>query len=122
MSFDPIKVKKLKPIKNHVLVTEMEFGERTTGSGIVLLSDNGKSQGVRPRWAKVYAVGPKQKDVKVGQWILVDHGRWTRGIKIEDASGQIHTIRRVDESDIMLVTDTEPNDETVRDGLSSPNN
>jgi co-chaperonin GroES (HSP10) len=122
MAFDPIKIKKLKPLKDHVIVTEMEFTERILNSGIILPSDNGKSSGVRPRWGKVYAIGPNQKDIKVGQWILVDHGRWTRGIKIEDKNGDIHTIRRVDNNDILLVSNERPSDDTVRDGLSSPNN
>lgn len=118
MAFDPIKVKAIKPVKDHVIVSEMEFKERMVGS-ILLLNDNGKSQGIRPRWGKVFAVGHKQKDVKVGQWILIDHGRWTRGLKIETPDGELHTIRRVDHADILLVSDTKPSDETVKFGISS---
>ena len=43
-------------------------------------------------------------DVKVGQWVLVGHGRWTRGVNIEDANGP-QTIRAVDPKDCMLVSD-----------------
>lgn len=120
MAFDPIKVKGITPVRDHVIVTEMEFSDRIVGS-IILLGDNGKSQGVRPRWGKVFAVGKEQKDVTVGQWVLVDHGRWTRGLKIETPDGQQHTIRRIDQNDILMVSDTKPSDETVRDGISSPN-
>lgn len=118
MSFDPIKVKAVKPIRDHVIVTDMEFADRIVGS-IILLGDNGKSQGVRPRWGKVYAVGHEQKDVKIGQWILIDHGRWTRGVKIETPDGEVHTIRRVDHNDILMVADHKPSDETVKSGISS---
>jgi hypothetical protein len=65
----------------------MEFDTRITQSGLILPNDNGTSLGIRPRWGRVYAVGKDQKDVQVGQWICVAHGRWTRGIDIEDGSG-----------------------------------
>jgi hypothetical protein len=120
MALNPIKVKGIKPVRDHVIVTDMEFDQRIVNN-IILLKDDGKSQGVRPRWGKVYAIGHEQKDVTIGQWVLIDHGRWTRGVKIETPDGQIHTIRRVDHKDILMVSDTRPNDETVRDGISSPN-
>jgi hypothetical protein len=94
----------------------MNFKERITTGGIVLLGDNGKSSGIRPRWAQVYAVGPKQTDVCVGEWICVAHGRWTRGVDIEDASG-IHTIRRIDINDILMVSDSQPNDDTISNAV-----
>lgn len=97
----------VRALKDHVLITNMNFGERTTVGGIVLQSDNAKSHGVRPRWGKVYKVGPEQTDVQVGQWILVEHGRWTRGVKINDGDGE-KIIQRVDPSGIMLVSDDEP--------------
>ena len=39
--------------------------------------------------------------------VCVAHGRWTRGIEIEDADGK-RTIRRVDPDDILLVSDEPP--------------
>ena len=89
----------------------MVFDQRFTKGGIVLLNDNGKSTGIRPRWGRVYAVGPEQTDVKVGEWVCIAHGRWTRGIDIEDESGK-QTLRRVDPKDILIQTDEQPNDET----------
>jgi hypothetical protein len=93
-------------IKDHILVSDMAFDVRFTQGGIFLLNDNGKGHGIRPRWGRVYAVGPKQQDVKVGQWILVEHGRWTRGLEIEDESGE-RTIRKIDPKCIMMVSDDE---------------
>lgn len=107
------EVGNLSPLHDNVLVTEMNFEFRVTTSGIILPSDDGKNSGIRPRWGKVYAIGPKQKDVKVGQWILVDHGRWTRGIDIIDDSGQRKTIRKVDLKDILAVSDEVVNDDTM---------
>lgn len=101
-------MKKLKPIKDYVLVTEMNFGERKLSSGLVLMGDDKKNSGIRPRWAKVYAIGPEQKDVQVNQWILVEHGRWTRGVKFEVENDQFITVRRIDSNAIMLVSEDQP--------------
>jgi hypothetical protein len=111
--FKPIQVDNLRTLKDHVLVADMNFKERKLSSGIYLLNDDGRGAGIRPRWARVYATGPEQQDITVGQWILVAHGRWTRGVTIEDQSGEV-TIRRIDPNDILLVSDTDPGgDDTV---------
>lgn len=68
------KIKSLIPLKDHVIVTDMNFRGRSLSSGIILLGDDGTTEGIRPRWAKIYAVGPEQTDVTVGQWILIEHG------------------------------------------------
>lgn len=106
-----LKREQLKPLNDSVIVGDMVFDERITTGGIVLLNDNGKSLGIRPRWGRVYAVGPEQHDVRVGEWVCIAHGRWTRGIDIEDESGK-QTLRRVDPKDILIQTDELPNDET----------
>ena len=67
------------PIKDHVLVSDMEFAQLVTEGGIIIPGDEGSSRGIHPRWGKVYSVGPEQTEIKKGEWILVDHGRWTRG-------------------------------------------
>lgn len=103
----------IRPIKDHVLVSDMNFGEQVTAGGIVLMSDDGKSEGVKPRWCRVWAVGNEQKDFKVGEWIFVEHGRWTRGIIVEEDDGTEVTIRRVDLSAIMLSADEKPNDAEI---------
>lgn len=102
----------LQPIRDAVLVSEMEFDQRITSSGLILPSDNGTSLGIRPRWGQVYAVGPDQTDVRVGQWICVAHGRWTRGLDIDDR-GTKRTIRRIDPNDILLVSEEQPLDDTM---------
>ena len=62
-----LRKEQIRPLKNAVIVSDMEFTERLSRGGLILPSDNGKSTGIRPRWGKVYAVGPEQKDVLVGQ-------------------------------------------------------
>ncbi len=97
----------IRPLRNNIIVSDMSFEGRQLSSGIVLLGDDGKTDGIRPRWARVFAVGPEQHDIRVGQWVLVEHGRWSRGTKIFK-QGQELTIRRVDPEAIIFVSDTEP--------------
>jgi co-chaperonin GroES (HSP10) len=96
----------------------MEFKERLSRGGIILMDDDMKSSGIRPRWAKVYAVGPevKDEDIKVGSYIMIAHGRWSRGQTIEDADGE-KIIRKVDSNDILLVSDEYVNDYTMSDKI-----
>jgi hypothetical protein len=111
------QIKSLSVIRDHILVTEMAFKERKLSSGIVLLNDDGKTTGIRPRWARVYAVGPEQTEIQVGQWIFVEHGRWSRGIEVEVDNEQL-TLRRVDPKSIIFVSDEEPDeDDTISDSV-----
>lgn len=103
-SYTKTKVSKLTALRDSVIVSDMEFGERLTHGGLVLLNDDMKTAGIRPRWGKVYAIGPDQKDIQVGQYIYIAHGRWTRGLTIETAEGDV-VIRKVDNNDILLVSD-----------------
>ena len=118
LAFEPHKFKKedFKPIGKHIIVSDMEFDERISYGGIFIPSDNRKDSGIRPRWAQVYALGNEFKDdeITVGKWICISHGRWTRGIDIEDETGE-KTLRRVDENDILLVSDEPVNDLTFSD-------
>jgi co-chaperonin GroES (HSP10) len=101
---------KIIPIRDNVLITDMNFDEQKTSGGIILRSDDGKNEGIRPRWCRVWAIGPQQKDVKVGEWILVEHGRWTRGVTVQDESGEEFIIRRVETKSIMMSSDDLPTD------------
>ena len=116
-AYAPHKVQNLRPLKDTVLVTDMQFKERKLNSGIILMNDNGTTAGIRPRWGRVYAVGPDQKEYSVGDWICVAHGRWTRGVEIEDTDGQVITIRKVDPKDILLLSDEQPSDDTMSDAV-----
>jgi len=97
----------IKPLKKRVLVSDMQFGATKSKGGIILLDDDGTEAGIHPRWAKVYAVGDQQEDVKVGEWIMVAHGRWSRALKVKKDGNELE-VRMIDENDILLVTDEEP--------------
>ena len=75
--------KKLTACKGKVLVTNLDSGKQKTAAGIVLTSDDGKLRGIHSRWAKVYSVGEDITDIKEGEWILVEHGRWSRTIVLD---------------------------------------
>ena len=101
---------KVRPLPSDILVCDMDMGEQVTASGIVIQSDDGKAHGVKPRWAKVYKVGERcDVDVNPGQWILIEHGRWTRKVKIDDGDGA-KEIQKVEVKSILAVTDEKPND------------
>ena len=116
MSLNRIKGK-IVPIRDHVLITDMSFEEQRTKWGLIIQSDDGKSEGIKPRWGRVWAIGPKQTEVKVGEWILVEHGRWTRGFDLENEDGTVTTVRRVDTKGIMLSADEPSTD--ISFGLAS---
>ena len=97
----------ITPLKNRVLVSDMHFGETKTKGGIILTDDDGSESGIHPRWAKVYAIGNKQEDVTVGQWVMVAHGRWSRAFKVRKKGIELE-VRMIDENDILLVSDDEP--------------
>jgi co-chaperonin GroES (HSP10) len=108
----------IRPLHDKVLVADMNFGEQQTSTGIVILSDNGKDSGIHPRWAQVYAVGPDHKEeFNVGDWILIEHGRWTRGIDIEETNGEKKTIRLVD-NNCVIMWDTEAPKDVIIGNLS----
>ena len=98
----------LRPLSKDILVYDMDMGEQVTAAGIVIKSDDGKAHGVKPRWARVYKIGTNcELDVKVGEWILIEHGRWTRKIKIDDGAS-VKEIQKVEVTAILAVTDERP--------------
>lgn len=104
----------LRPLHDKVIVTDMNFDMEKTASGILLHSDDGKSSGLHPRWARVLFVGNEQLDVKPGQWVLMQHGRWTRAHKYEDPDGNEMAIHMIDLNGILGVQDEKPDEDGTR--------
>ena len=74
------------------------------------MSDDAKSSGIHPRWARVWAIGPDQKDVKVGDWVCLEHGRWSRTIKYHNNDDSVTEIRLADNNAILMSADEKPKD------------
>ena len=108
-NYTPIKGN-IRAIQDRVIVKNMYFGEQTTKGGIILGSDDGKTRGIYPRWGQVHSKGPLNKDpYEVGDWILVEHGRWTRGINI-DNDGDEFEMRMVDTETILAYSAEKPDE------------
>jgi len=105
----------ITPLKKRILVSDMHFGETKSKGGIILVDDDGSAGGIHPRWAKVYAIGNQQDDVEVGQWLMVAHGRWSRAFKVAKDGVELE-VRMIDENDILLVSDDEPEFNTKQAG------
>ncbi len=76
-------IKNIKPLHKNVLARMIEgYGERKTASGLILQDQDGTEESIRPRWFEVAFVGPEQEDVAAGDYVLVAHGRWSRGIDV----------------------------------------
>ena len=97
----------IKPLKKRVLVSDMHFGETKTKGGIILTDDDGSEGGIHPRWGKVCAIGEQHENVKGGEWNIVSQGRWSRGFKVKKKDVELE-VRMVDENDILLVSEDEP--------------
>ena len=102
---------KLTPIGDRVIVKNMYFGEQKTKSGLIIVDDNGQSRGIYPRWGQVHSKGPDNtEEYSVGDWILIEHGRWTRGIEIKQSDAdELDTIRMVEVKSVLLWSDKNPN-------------
>lgn len=99
---------KLTPIKDNVIITDMYFGEQKTASGLIITNDDGNVRGIYPRWGRVHAKGPENDDpYEVGDWVLVEHGRWTRVFRMKETT-DIVEVRMVERSSILMYSDTKP--------------
>ena len=98
----------LRAIGNRVLVTDMYFGEQKTAGGLIIKDDDGTTRGIYPRWARVYDKGPDNKDdYAVDDWILIEHGRWTRSMLVDDGTGE-KEYRMVESESILAVSNEKP--------------
>lgn len=104
----------LTPLPNDILVHNMDDGNRTYGTGIILTADTKRDEGIRPRWCQVYKVGSNIDYVKENEWIMVSHGRWTYGYEVEHDDGTISYVQKVDTKEILVVSETEPKNKDTK--------
>jgi len=99
---------KVKAMRNKILAEMIDDpGEEiTTAGGIILLSKDGTEEAVRPRWFKVYSLGEDIDWLTEGAYVLVDHGRWSNGIKVDEEL----KIYLLDNKDCLMVSEENPMD------------
>lgn len=84
------------------------YGEKETDGGIIINEKDGDIKSIRPRWFEITHVGPEYPHLKVGEFVFVEHGRWSRGFKDPEfpTKGKLHML---DNEKIIAVCDTLPN-------------
>ena len=109
------------PLRDRILVKHIDKGMRKTSGGIILPSSDNADDGmagIRPRWAQVYAVGREIDYLKEGQWVLMEHGRWTQAVELDDGN-EVFDLRQCDATGILGYQDKKP-DGVVSVGLENP--
>lgn len=101
-----------RPLKNHVFVSNLDHGMRKTIHGIILPDDNMKESGIRARWGQVFAIGPEVDDLAVGDWVLVEHARWTNGIDLALPDGTERVWQIEYPKSVLLASDVDPRQTT----------
>jgi hypothetical protein len=100
----------LLPLKKNVFVTDLDHGPRVTKRGIIIPDDDMKNRGIRPRWGRVFAVGPEVDDLVPGDWVFVEHGRWTNGIDLALPEGTVRVWRVEYPNAVLMAADSDPRD------------
>ena len=99
-------MRKITAVGDKILATMIDgYDFKTTKGGVILQEKDATSEAIRPRWFEVTHVGPDQADVKAGDYVLVYHGRWTRGITLEGHDDKIYML---DPEYLMAVSDKMP--------------
>ena len=106
-------MREIQAVGDKILATMIDgYDFKTTKGGVILQEKDATSEAIRPRWFEVTHVGPEQKDVKAGEYVLVYHGRWTRGIDVDEGNGE-NTLRMVEAESILAMSDEKPDDVTI---------
>jgi len=96
----------IEPVLDGIFVTftdevaDGKFHQKTQG-GIIISGLSHRAQTVQARWGKVAAVGPKVRNVKAGDFVLIQPGMWTTRFK--GADHQFYW--KTDEGKIQAVSD-----------------
>ncbi len=105
-----VQMTKLVRATRKKILAEMidKLGEEKTTAGGIIIKDNDMSESsVRPRWFKVYSVGDDIDWITEGKYVLVDHGRWSNGMKVSDDL----KLYLLDNKDCLATVDDNPMDD-----------
>lgn len=94
----------IEPVRNYVIFTFVEdinngrFINKTSGQ-IIIHSDD-LAQTTTARWGKVTEIGPRVDAVKIGDFILIEPGKWTTHFYVDGKR-----FWKTDEDQIMATAD-----------------
>jgi hypothetical protein len=110
-----IKAGGFHPLKENVFVCDLDSGPTVTAGGIIRPDDNMSNTGIRSRWGRVWAIGPDVKDLEVGEWVYIEHARWTNAIDFELPTGKVR-VWKIDWPDgVMLASPDDPRERQLTD-------
>ena len=91
------------------LIADDSFGSHNPVTG-------GQHSGIRPRWARVLAVGPDVYDrVQIGDLVLCDYGKWSRGFPLGRDGLEVVRVWRIKVTDLLLVDSDAPGADYMRE-------
>ena len=96
---------KLETVKDNIIfqfTEDIQAGRfvNSTG-GKILVSAVDVAQSSIPRWGHVIEVGPEALDVRAGDFILIEPGKWSNGFYVDDLR-----YWKTDEQQVMVISDT----------------
>lgn len=95
----------VKALPNKILGEMMNPPGLFRKKGALFIKDkDGDTSGISPRWFRVVSVGNGIDWLVEGQYVYVDHGRWSQGLKVNDEL-KVHLL---DNKDCMMVSDDLP--------------
>lgn len=102
----------LKAVGDRVLgsMVQKAGGHRQLASGLLLPDKDMDMSGIRPRWFKVESIGPDVDFVKVGQYVYVEHGRWTNELKYKEGD-ELISVWMLDNEKCLLVSTNHPSED-----------
>lgn len=99
----------ITPLHDNVLGIMIEpIGAERVANGIIITETNLGEGTIRPRWFSITHVGPEQIDVIPGDYVLMPHGRWSRGLDIEGTRREEDKLFRLDINDMLGVSKENP--------------
>jgi len=104
---------RIRAIRDNILCINADFGDYVSEAGLIIKSNIKESQGITPRWMQVFEIGSEIDWLQTGQWVLVEYGRWTESIEMQDdrfdTDDNKMDVWKVDPKGCLAVADEKPN-------------
>ena len=102
---------KIEPIHGGIFVTNFEVGDHVVNGIRIQYEAYKRGKWIHPRWAQVCAVSKEEKNLKVGQWVLLQHGHWSTVMKMKRGSKDFdcwYILPKCLREGVLAVSDTKP--------------